>query len=162
MSFVAKNHPQQVQKRGSIGAVDDRGTPWDLLEECRALAGVGAFTLDPAASPENTKAPFFFTEEDDGLVKPWEGTVWVNPPYSNISAWVEKAFREAPNCEAICLLLPANRTEQRWWHEWIEPARLRGHIRVYFLEKRRRFDRPDWEVPKKGDRPPFGLCLVVL
>jgi len=26
---------------------------------------------------------------------------------------------------------------------------------------RRRFDRPGWEKPAKGDRPPFGLCLVV-
>ena len=22
-------------------------------------------------------------------------------------------------------------------------------------------DRPGWTVPTKGDRPPFGLCLVV-
>jgi hypothetical protein len=59
------------------------------------------------------------------------------------------------------MLLPANRTEQKWWQDLVEPSRLNGSLAVYFLAGRRRFDRPGWKKPAKGDRPPFGLCLLV-
>ncbi len=162
MSFVAKNHPQQVQERGALAHVDDRRTPIDLLEECLTLAEVSAFDLDVAASSENTKAPSYYTEADDGLKQPWSGHVWCNPPYSDIPAWIEKALAERHACKSITLLLPANRTEQKWWQEHIELERRSGSINVYFLKGRRRFDRPGWIKPKKGDRPPFGLCVVVI
>lgn len=60
------------------------------------------------------------------------------------------------------MLLPANRTEQSWWQDLLEPARLAGELDVYFLRGRRRFDRPGWTAPAKGDRPPFGLVVVVI
>ena len=27
---------------------------------------------------------------DDGLVTPWHGLIWCNPPFSNISPWIDK------------------------------------------------------------------------
>lgn len=65
------------------------------------------------------------------------------------------------------MLLPANRTEQRWWQELVEPfrdtRRFRGGIRfrVRFVPGRVRFIRPAWVKPAKGDRPPFGVCLLI-
>lgn len=32
----------------------------------------------------------YYTEADDALVQPWEGTVWLNPPYSNPRPFIEK------------------------------------------------------------------------
>jgi phage N-6-adenine-methyltransferase len=157
VGFRAQNHPQQPVRDD----VDDRRTTLELLAECAALAGVDAFDLDVAASEGNHKAPLFYDLTVDGLARPWMGRVWCNPPYSNLRAWVEKAHEERLHTEVIAMLLPANRTEQAWWQELIEPGRLSGALRVYFLAGRRRFDRPGWEKPAKGDRPPFGLCLVV-
>lgn len=56
------------------------------------------------ATPENAKAKNFFTIEQDGLLSPWYGKVFVNPPYSennkakrdgkNIYGWIEKCSME--------------------------------------------------------------------
>ena len=157
----AQNHPQQTARRGALESVDDRRTPDDLLAECAALAGVKAFDLDVAASVDNAKALAFYDIDDDGLVRDWWGDVWCNPPYSDCATWVAKAYDETDHCETIAMLLPANRTEQPFWQGMIEPYRLSGQLEVFFLAGRRRFDRPGWIKPTKGDRPPFGLCLLV-
>lgn len=172
MSFVARNHPQQTDRRGALDVVDDRRTLPDTFDECRALAGVTGYDLDAAASRDNRLAPDWWAIKDDGLSRPWWGRVWCNPPYSDIRPWIEKAHAEAERsrsrpltvspCSTIAMLLPANRTEQGWWQDLVEPARRDGSLEVYFLRGRRRFGHPEgWQVPVKGDRPPFGLCLLV-
>lgn len=162
ISFKAQNHRQQVGKRGPLDKVDDRRTPRSLWEPLNEEFG---FTLDAAASVENALCARYYTVTDNGLAQPWNGVVWCNPPYSNLAAWVEKANWAIWNktAETVVMLLPANRTEQAWWQDWIEPARRRGEIEVRFLRGRLRFDTPDHDYTKqpKGNRPPFGVCLVI-
>lgn len=57
------------------------------------------FTLDPCSTKENAKCKKFYTKEDDGLSKSWEGeTVFMNPPYGReIKYWIEKAYTEVYN-----------------------------------------------------------------
>ena len=160
MSFVARTHPQQ----GPNEKVDDRETPPEVFAEFDKR--LGPFTLDVAASAHNTKVPSnYYSIEDDGLSAPWEGSVWCNPPYSNIRPWVEKAWSEwtqsimAPY--RIVMLLPANRTEQAWWQDLIEPARLDGSLYVEFIRGRMRFIAAGDDEIKPNARPPFGVCLVV-
>lgn len=160
--FSAKNHPQQTAKRGASDDVDDRGTDqafFDALNE-----RFGGFTLDVAAAPHNTKTKRFYTREDNGLEQPWKGVVWCNPPYSDIRSWVRKAWLEWDGHKSvIVMLLPANRVEQGWWQDLVEPRRDQpgSPLRVEFLRGRLRFDRPDWTPGPKGDRPPFGCCLLI-
>lgn len=165
VGFKAANHPQQTKRRGADDSIDDRRTPIEVVELASGLVG-GAFDLDAAASAESAKAPRYYSIEDDGLVKPWSGRVWCNPPYSDCAAWVRKAWAEfdAGAATAIAMLLPANRTEQRWWQELVEPRRdhFGGPLSVRFLPGRIRFGHPEgWVVPAKGDRPPFGCCLLI-
>ena len=88
-------------------------TPDSLFEK---LDREFRFTLDVCALPENAKCSRFFTPDDDGLLQPWQGVVWCNPPYGNrINDWCEKAFRESHNGATVVILLPA-RTDTRWFH----------------------------------------------
>lgn len=171
LNVKAKNHPQQVARRGADDATDDRRTPDELWQKWHARF---RFTVDAAASHLNAKLPnFFCLPSNDALERGWNwhnpdkrpARVWCNPPYSNVGAWVKKAFDEFRygHAELVVMLVPANRTEQRWWQEQVEPHRdrTRAGLRVEFLPGRIRFNRPGWTKPAKGDRPPFGLCLLI-
>ena len=165
--FKSSNHPQQTAKRGAKDEVDDRGTDPAFIATLEER--FGKFTLDVAAAPHNAKAPKFYTREDDGLTQAWSGRVWCNPPYSDCGAWVRKAWEEWNDTdvwlspELIVMLLPANRVEQGWWQENVEPYRDRhdSPLHVEFLPGRMRFVRPNWTPGPKGDRPPFGCCLLI-
>lgn len=160
VGFPAKNHRQQTRKRGALDQVDDRGTPPELFDPLHARF---RFTLDVAAAAHNAKCPRWWGIEADGLTQPWRGRVWCNPPYSNLDAWCAKAWHEwdEGNAEIIVMLLPANRTEQEWWQDLIEPARRAGLIDVEFLRRRQRFIMPGQTEVLPNQRPPFGVCLAI-
>lgn len=158
MSLVghkAKTHPQQ----GSKASVDDRETDPAFFANVDVFHH---FTIDVAASAHNAKCERFFTVEDDGLAQSWAGeTVWCNPPYSTLRPWVEKAWRECERADKIVMILPANRTEQRWWQELVEPWRGKLGFEVTFLPDRIRFIAPGATRIGKNERPPFGCCLLI-
>lgn len=158
--FKALNHPQQTSDRGAVDDIDDRATDpavWHVLDR-----RFGGFTLDVAASTQNHKTARYFTADDDGLAHSWAGErVWCNPPYSRIGPWVRKAWDEWPHTHGIVMLLPANRTEQSWWQELIEPRRDRGQgFTTEFLAGRLRFMRPGETTILPNRRPPFGCVLL--
>lgn len=164
------------------------------------------FDLDACATHANARCPLYFTEDGmwakpvaDGLVIPgepgmmddrhgltgsWKGRrVWCNPPFSDIESWVLKAWTSEANL--VCMLVPATRTEQGWWHDLIEPYRdgfggpdgsnlllatrfLRG--RTHFLENgqpilRKNKDGTLYINPKSGkpevSSPKFGCVLLI-
>jgi phage N-6-adenine-methyltransferase len=160
VSYVARNHPQQVAARGPLGTVDDRETPPELFDPLNRRYG---FTLDVAAAPHNAKAPRYFTLQDNGLEQSWAGeSVWCNPPYSGIRPWVEKAWAEHRLTRWIVMLLPANRTEQAWWQDLVEPFRdIDFGLRTEFIRGRQRFIQPGKSVIEANERPPFGLVLLI-
>jgi phage N-6-adenine-methyltransferase len=185
VGFKASNHPQQVGKRGATER-DNLGTDPALFAKLNERFH---FTLDVAATPENAKCEDFYTAEDDGLSLIWHGRVWCNPPYSQIREWVWKAWREVhpptpmapgsewchwcdvseyecrtqPRPELIVMLLPANRPEQAWWQELVEPYRDRpdSPLRTEFLRGRQRFVLPGAESIGPNERPPFGCVLLI-
>ena len=159
VGFKARNHTQQVSKRGANPLVDNRATPPEVFAPLHERFG---FTLDACALPSNAKLPHFFTPEDDGLRRSWGNhVVWCNPPFSDIYPWVTKAHLETR--ATVVMLLPANRTEQRWWQEMVEPYRDgRGYrLTVEFLPGRLRFLAPGEDTVKPNSRPPFGCCLLI-
>lgn len=160
VGFPARNHPQQAVR----DEVDDRRTPRELFDPLNA---VHRFTLDVAASEKNRLCARHYDRDTDGLLRSWAGErVWCNPPFSRLEPWVAKAWGEMrAGCELVVMLLPANRCEQKFWQEWVEPFRdgepVDGiSLRTRFLKGRPRFAAPDAPVPHKGDRPPFG-CVIL-
>lgn len=155
MSFVARTHPQQ----GYNERVDDRATTW---QDFLPFHSHYRFTIDVAASAHNAKLPRYYTREDDGLAQSWAGErVWCNPPYSTLRPWIEKAWAEA-DAELIAMIVPANRTEQGWWQELIEPLRDQGgRLATRFYRGRWRFIAHDDDQIRPNSRPPFGICLLV-
>lgn len=89
-------------------------------------AEFGPFDTDPCATPENAKAPLFYTMADDGLSQPWKGRVWLNPPYGRtIGAWMARARAEVANGNAervVCL--PPARVDTAWWRDSVAAASL--------------------------------------
>lgn len=162
LGFRSSNHPQQVGKHGATRDVDDRATTPDLFGPLDARF---RFSIDVAASELNTKCERFYSIDDNGLSKCWKNErVWCNPPYSDIGPWIRKAWYEHRHgCELTVMLLPANRTEQAWWQDLIEPYRDRpgSPLRVEFLRGRYRFLAPGQVKVGANERPPFGMVLCI-
>ena len=143
---------------GSTATTHDWLTPPEILH------ALGVFDLDPCASEHQPWATAckHLTVKDDGLSKPWAGRVWCNPPYSSILPWVQKAWAEWKTSDGIAMLLPANRTEQGWWQEHVEPNRHLDWMSTHFLRGRRRFIQAGATEIKPNERPPFGLVVVTI
>lgn len=108
-------------------ATDMWETPQDLFNDLDKEFG---FTLDVCAAPENAKCKRFFSSQQDGLSREWDGVCWMNPPYGRvIGKWMRKAYESA---STVVCLVPA-RTDTAWWHDYA----MKGKIR--FLRGRLKF-----------------------
>jgi site-specific DNA-methyltransferase (adenine-specific) len=119
-------------------------------------AELGPFTLDACAEEWNAQCGRYFTKEQDGLAQSWKGeTVYLNPPFSGITPWIEKAYHHALKGEAktVCLL-PAN-TDNSWFHD------VASLGQVWFLRGRIQFEAPSGaeDNPKTGNNT--GSIIVV-
>jgi phage N-6-adenine-methyltransferase len=82
------------------------------------------FSLDVCANDENAKCSTYFTKEQDGLSKKWNGICWMNPPYGReIKHWVKKAYESSLNGATVVCLLPA-RTDTAWWHDYCVKGKI--------------------------------------
>lgn len=83
---------------------DERYTPQWIFDGM-ALT----FDLDVAApvdvAQRRVPAKRHLTVHDDGLATPWEGLVWMNPPYSAAATWMRK-WVEHP--DGVCLSIVSN------------------------------------------------------
>jgi len=125
---------------------DEWLTPPEIM---RAL---GTFDLDPCAPivrPWPTAAQHY-TIEDNGLLKPWSGRVWCNPPFGREAVkWLRRMVEHGNGIA----LVPA-RTETAMFYECV----WRAADAVLFIEGRPHFHYVD------GRRAPFNsgapICLI--
>lgn len=111
----------------------DWETPQDFYDQ---LNKEFSFTLDPASTEKNHKCDKYFTQEQDGLTKSWQGeTVFCNPPYGRgIGAWVEKGYLESRDKDTTVVMLLPSRTDTSWFHDWIY-----GKSEIRFIRGRLKF-----------------------
>lgn len=116
----------------------DAVTPQDFFDQ---LNEEFQFTFDAAASVGDAKCKHYYTKQDNALIQPWLGRIWVNPPYGRtIGQWVDKAVKEtsgpSPEC-CIVMLLPA-RTDTKWFNTIAETA-----DQIRFVKGRLKFSNKD-------------------
>lgn len=95
---------------------DDRNV-W--LTPPHIVKALGPFDLDPCYLPKEERpwdtAKNHFSEKENGLIQPWEGRVWLNPPYGRETPkWVK---RMSEHSNGIVLVFA--RVETKWFHDYI-------------------------------------------
>jgi site-specific DNA-methyltransferase (adenine-specific) len=145
---------------------DEWGTPDELFD---ALHEEFNFGLDAAATCENTKLPCFISPDEDALTVSWVDhaakrvPVWLNPPYSQVAAFVKKAYEESLQGSKIVMLLPA-RTDTRWFHDFIWNTRKyhpQHRVEIRFLRGRLKFTKPAQGKDGPTNSAPFPSMIVV-
>lgn len=94
-------------------------TPPEIVAQVVAL--MGGIDLDPCSNEgePNIPANHHFTKVEDGLIYPWFGRVYMNPPYGReIEQWIDKLLSEyeCGNVGMAIALVPA-RTDTAWWRK---------------------------------------------
>lgn len=129
---------------------DEWLTPREILWAVGEGFNGEMFDLDPCAPIKRPweMAKKHYTEQDNGMILPWEGRVWCNPPYKEAAAWLGRCA-EHGNCIAMVFA----RTETRMFfdHVWTADA-------VLFLKGRVTFRHVDGSKPKFTGGGPS--CLV--
>jgi hypothetical protein len=68
-----------------------------------------------------------------GLDRDWGGSVFCNPPYSEISKWVKRGYEESHKGKTVVMLIPS-RTDTKWWHDFV----MKAH-EIRFIKGRLKF-----------------------
>lgn len=119
-----EEHKAHVSKRtGEI----EWYTPQEFTDAARRV--MGEIDLDPASNKfanEKIGAINYYTKEQDGLILPWKGRIWMNPPFGVIiKRFIEKLcieFASGNVTEAI--VLTNNATETNWFKRMTEHASI--------------------------------------
>jgi phage N-6-adenine-methyltransferase len=121
-------------------------TPAAHIEAARRV--LGAIDLDPASSPkanETVQAARYYTQDDDGLDRPWKGRLWLNPPYGGrAGAFVERLVAEHGDGDvtAAVALVSSHSTDTLWFQPLWDYVLCFSHGRIPFISSDGRADAP--------------------
>lgn len=121
-------------------------TPPELIK------ALGSFDLEPCSPIKRPWDTAFchYTIEDDGFKMPWNGRVWLNPPYGRETfKWVK---RLADHGDGIALIFA--RTETKGFHDQV----WNRATAVFFFRDRINFYHVTGE---KSDRANAPSCLII-
>lgn len=116
---------------------DDWETPEELYD---ALNNIFHFDFDPCP----------VTPSFDGLRLDWGKRNYVNPPYSQLGRWIEKAYLESSKGKLVVMLIPA-RTDTKAFHKYIL-----GKAQIFYIKGRLKFVLKDKAAPA-----PFASLIAI-
>lgn len=142
-------------------------TPTKYIEAAREV--LGTIDLDPAScelANQIVKATRYYTREQNGLLQPWSGRVWLNPPYARtermtahatsfIRLFLDKLFTSYSAGDVTsAIALVTTEVNARWFHScWQYPICFPDH-RIHFIVPEKR--------PHGDYKQMFGSCFVYL
>ncbi|MEQ5149154.1 phage N-6-adenine-methyltransferase [Providencia stuartii] len=166
--YVAKLNELKAKPDHRLNEIGDQWcTPEELYWGINTK--FGPFTLDLFTDGANSKAPHFYTAEDNALTQDWSdklkeigGAAFGNPPYSR-SSYHEKqaitgvihimnyasAMREKGG-RYVFLLKAA--TSESWWPQNAD--------HICFIRGRIGFDVPKWFIPADEKQKPTGAFFA--
>jgi phage N-6-adenine-methyltransferase len=146
MQFVQKNEK------------DEWITPAEIIDPI--VDAYGGIDLDPCAGQQADHADRNYRlPETDGLNADWDAdVVFVNPPFSQKSQWIEKSVLEYEkgNAGTVLMLTPDSTDVQGWWHGQIAP----NFAWTWFPEGRINYVDPDKMEQSTGVS--FGSALSIM
>lgn len=110
-----------MKKKIKVKKSDLYETPLDEFKKIEKL--FGKFDLDVCAQKTTAKCKKYFSLErkQNAFHKNWSKygkRAFMNPPYSNVRPWLEKAIKETKRGIVVVALLPSS-VDAIWYHELI-------------------------------------------
>ena len=128
-------------------------TPQPILKS--VIEVLGAIDLDPCSNSNtimSVPAKRYYGPDENSLALPWNGRVWLNPPFGRvIGTWMTKLCDEYEKgaCTAAIALIPT-RTDAAWW----------GHLAGYpFCAVRGKITFVRWDRKRS---PSYTVSVVYL
>lgn len=130
-----------------VGETDEWYTPAHIFDAlgCR-------FDLD-VASPGRSVTPWIPADRfitDDSLATPWDGFVWMNPPFGARNGLVPWLAKFLGHGNGICLV--PDRTSAPWWQNYASEMDM-----VLFVSPKIKFIKSEGSV---GGTPAQGTTLL--
>lgn len=121
------------------------------------IRALGPFDLDPCAAPDPkpwaTARTHYTWPTQDGLLLPWHGRVWLNPPYGRaLGAWLAKMARHG--C-GTAFTFARTETKAFFDHVWNEADA------ILFLKGRVSFHHADGTQARNGGAPSLIIAYGV-
>lgn len=140
--------PAQGRGMGGHHSASPQTTTW--LTPRNILEPLGTFDLDPCSAPDPefwpTAQTHYTAPKQNGLLLPWFGRVWLNPPYTSpgIRVWMK---RMAEHKNGMALIFARVETENFFENVW-EAAQA-----ILFLKGRPCFHREDGSTEGNSGAP---------
>lgn len=149
---------KSVQHLQNIGKYDLWETPKDILTD--ACARYSIFPkLDVCATSNNKKfhlyfgSDNFFPEIHNAFDCEWDIDFFMNPPYSEIGKWMQKAYYEHKKHNVNALILTFSKTDTEWWHKYVE-----DYAEIHNIKGRVKFLK---DGIKSKNSAPYPSCWII-
>lgn len=152
---VAGSNPARGSKmENNFYQIDKQKTTDVWLTPLNLINSLGEFDLDPCCPnnlPWKTAKTYFSLENNqDGLLLPWTGRVWCNPPYSN---WVPFLKKLKEHGNGIALIFARTETNGFFEHVWNDADS------ILFLRRRIKFVNISL-IPTKNPAPAPSVLVA--
>lgn len=132
---------EPVREARAVGSHESAGSGTDeWLTPPEVVRALGEFDLDPCSPGDRRPwdtARVHYDASQDGLRQPWEGRVWLNPPYSSAARWLARLAEHGQGTALIFARTETAMFFQQVWDKADGILFLRGRLNFHYVDGRR-------------------------